>query len=263
MPFDKVRIRFSKVGDFRLISHHDLMRCLERTLRRAALPFRLTEGFHPMPRVVFALSLPLGVEGLNEVVEIEWTEPVEPEEALDRLRTHAPAGLAFLSAARIDLKTTARPRRAIYRFPLPEAVRFEVAARGDAMLRSPEVWVARHRPTPKRLNVRPYINDIRCEAAGLVLDIWLSQEGSARADELLRELELQPLLDEGEFVTRTDLLVLDELSADELALLPVLPNAATRAAFERPLETAGTQPELEPAAAASEWGASPNGPVVE
>src|SRR4051812_11073551 len=90
MPFDKVRIRFRKVSDFRLISHHDLMRCLERALRRASLPFRLTEGFHPMPRIVFALSLPLGMGGLSEVVEIEFTEPVEPEAVLARLRVHAP-----------------------------------------------------------------------------------------------------------------------------------------------------------------------------
>ena len=32
----KVRLRFGKRGDLRLVSHHDLMRCLERMLRRAA-----------------------------------------------------------------------------------------------------------------------------------------------------------------------------------------------------------------------------------
>ena len=31
----KVRLRFAKCGDLRLVSHHDLMRCLERMLRRA------------------------------------------------------------------------------------------------------------------------------------------------------------------------------------------------------------------------------------
>jgi len=54
MDFDKFRIRFRKVGDLRLLSHHDLMRTFERMLRRAGLPFRSTEGFHPKPRMVFA-----------------------------------------------------------------------------------------------------------------------------------------------------------------------------------------------------------------
>jgi len=37
MVLDKVRIRFRKGGTLRLVSHHDLMRCFERMLRRAAL----------------------------------------------------------------------------------------------------------------------------------------------------------------------------------------------------------------------------------
>jgi len=70
MPLDKVRIRFRKSGDLRLVSHLDLMRSLERLLRRAMLPFRRTEGFHPTPRLVLAQSLPLGVVGHNEVLEL-------------------------------------------------------------------------------------------------------------------------------------------------------------------------------------------------
>src|SRR6478752_3633404 len=67
---DKLRFRFRKVGDLRLLSHHDLMRCLERMLRRAAIPFKSTAGFHPGPRLVFALSLPLGVVARDEVLEL-------------------------------------------------------------------------------------------------------------------------------------------------------------------------------------------------
>ena len=51
----KVRIRFRKGGDLRLVSHHDLMRVFERMLRRADLPFHSTSGFNPKPRLVFAL----------------------------------------------------------------------------------------------------------------------------------------------------------------------------------------------------------------
>ena len=49
-------------------------------LRRAALPFRRTEGFHPTPRLVLALSLPLGVLGHNEVLELELTEAIDPDD---------------------------------------------------------------------------------------------------------------------------------------------------------------------------------------
>ncbi len=89
MDFAKFRIRFRKCGDLRFLSHHDLMRAFERMLRRAALPFRSTEGFHPHPRLVFALSLPLGVVGLDEAVELELLQELPPEEVFSRLGADA------------------------------------------------------------------------------------------------------------------------------------------------------------------------------
>src|SRR6184192_1420855 len=89
-PPDKVRIRFRKAGALRLLSHHDLMRTFERMLRRAELPFRSSQGFHPKPRIIFALSLPLGVAGLEEVAELELDELLPAEEIQNRLERQAP-----------------------------------------------------------------------------------------------------------------------------------------------------------------------------
>src|SRR5437867_8333000 len=85
----KFRIRFRKAGDLRLVSHHDLMRCFERMLRRAELPFHSTEGFNPHPRMAFALSLPLGVVGTDEVVELELNEALPPAGVQQRLARQA------------------------------------------------------------------------------------------------------------------------------------------------------------------------------
>src|SRR5438552_15734366 len=101
MVRDKFRIRFRKCRDLRLVSHHDLLRSFERMLRRAALPFHSTSGFNPKPRLVFALSLPLGVVGCEEVVELELDAELLPEELHQRLAQQAPAGLDILSVRRI------------------------------------------------------------------------------------------------------------------------------------------------------------------
>src|SRR5882724_11469743 len=101
MVRDKVRIRFRKGGELRLVSHHDLMRCFERMLRRAALPFHSTQGFNPRPRLVFALSLALGIVGADEVVELELGEELPLDEIRARLTAQAPEGLEFISIARI------------------------------------------------------------------------------------------------------------------------------------------------------------------
>src|SRR5436189_3482163 len=109
MVRDKLRIRFRKGGDLRLVSHHDLMRCFERMLRRAALPFHSTEGFNPKPRMAFALSLALGVEGHEEVLELELDEELPLEEIQARLSNEAPAGLEILTLRRVLPSTRAHP----------------------------------------------------------------------------------------------------------------------------------------------------------
>src|SRR5215468_2804957 len=119
MVRDKVRIRFRKGGDLRLVSHHDLMRCFERMLRRAALPFHSTEGFNPKPRLVFALTLPLGVVGCEEVVELELDAELPLEELHTRLAQQAPAGLEILRVQRIDRKTAGHVQQVTYRVAVP------------------------------------------------------------------------------------------------------------------------------------------------
>ena len=120
MLCDKVRIRFRKAGDLRLVSHHDLMRCWERMLRRAELPFHSTSGFNPKPRLIFAQSLGLGIVGCEEVAELELTAEVPAEEVGDRLRRQAPIGLDILEVRRVPIRANAMVRRATYRIEFPK-----------------------------------------------------------------------------------------------------------------------------------------------
>src|SRR5438034_9699984 len=119
MVRDKVRIRFRKAGDLRLVSHHDLMHCFERMLRRALLPFHSTEGFNPHPRLVFALSLALGVVGCEEVVDLELDAELPPDTIQSRLAQQAPPGLSILSVHRVARKASNQVKRVCYRVAVP------------------------------------------------------------------------------------------------------------------------------------------------
>ena len=152
---DKVRIRFRKGRDLRLLSHHDLMRTFERMLRRAALPFSRSQGFHPHPRLVFALSLPLGVVGCAEVVELVLDEVLSLEEITERLRAQAPPGLDIDTIRRIDLKAGAQVRRLCYRLAVPEERVPGLRKRIDEVLGPSECWVERQRPAVRRVDLRP------------------------------------------------------------------------------------------------------------
>jgi|SRR5947209_8540858 len=253
MPLDKVRIRFRKSGDLRLVSHLDLMRSLERLLRRAMLPFRMTEGFHPSPRLVLAQSLPLGVVGHAEVMELELTEEIEPDEILRRMREKSPPGIEFLSAKRVPLKTTARPRRAVYRIPHEGGTDWQSVLRDRiaAFLAATESWADRERPKPRSVNIRPYVDSLTVEHDALVISCWLTQEGSARADEIAAAVGVinPPLIE------RTELELMDEVPPEEAARTPKIEP------HTRPLVGRIGNPSH--AAPKETWGATANGPIVE
>jgi radical SAM-linked protein len=272
MVGDKFRFRFAKAGDLRLLSHLDLTRCLERMLRRAAVPFRSTAGFHPTPRMIFALSMPLGVEGRNEVLELEVTEPLDAEDVRARLNAQAPRGLTFTAAKVVPMKATAVPRRAVYTLPLPPERVAPARAAADRLMGSDKVWVDRYKPRPRRLNVRPYLRGVTVgESPGTAepevrLDLWVTQTGTARLDELLKRLGLFDLLDAGRVAARSELQVRDETPSGAVggvappAVEPDSPPDGppeTAPLDHAPVETGDDDP------AAPEWGLSPNGPVVE
>jgi radical SAM-linked protein len=216
----KVRIRFRKTGDLRLISHHDLMRCFERILRRAALPFHSTSGFNPKPRLVFALSLPLGVVGCEEVVELELDEPLAPDEVQTRLARHAPPGLEIVRVRGIDPKTTAQVHRVRYAVALPQDRHALVAERIGAVLAATECWVERTRPELRRLDLRPYLEDVRLVVGTVEFDVRVTPHGTARPEELLTLLGLGDLTENGGVLERTRLELEDERSTPEEAAVP-------------------------------------------
>ncbi len=202
MIVEKIRLRFRKDAALRLVSHHDLLRCFERMLRRAALPVHSSQGFHPKASIVFALSLPLGVVGCEEVVDLGFDQAIDPNDLLNRLNDQSPPGLCFGNAIRVLPRGSAQVRRVSYRVTC-DAARAEIAQRQAViMLAAGECWVERTRPQPRRINIRPYLDAIRVSPTSIEFDIIVTSNGTARPDETLRVLAVGELLDEGRIIER-------------------------------------------------------------
>jgi radical SAM-linked protein len=99
----RVRLRFTKLGKVRFVGHRDVARILERSLRRAALPLAMTEGFSPRPKVHFGLALSTGYESLGEYLDIDLV----PERADDVVLGAIPAQLTALLPAGLTVETAA------------------------------------------------------------------------------------------------------------------------------------------------------------
>ncbi len=209
-PRWKFRVRFAKAGDLRLVSHHDLMHVFERMFRRADLTLSTSQGFNPRPKMAFALSLALGVAGVNEVLEIEVALPLSADEVQDRLTRQCPPGLEIHSVRAIDIKTSARVRRAMYALSLPEPIDGLSESCAALMARN-ECWAERKRPQPRRINVRPFVDELHPHRDRLTMALWITPYGAARPEEILAELGLSALLEAGAVIERTDLELCDEL----------------------------------------------------
>jgi len=101
---ETVRVRFTKTGRAKYISHLDLMRTMTRVLRRAGIPLWYTEGFSKHPYITFAAPLSLGYEGLCEYMDFRLEEEMPMEEIVSRLNDNMPEGISVVSAAPARLK---------------------------------------------------------------------------------------------------------------------------------------------------------------
>jgi radical SAM-linked protein len=97
-----VRLRFTKRGRVRWISHRDVARAFERAFRIEALPLAFTQGFSPRPKVSFGLALPTGYESDDEYLDVSFAAPLDPDRVVDGLTVALPEGLDVVGAAALD-----------------------------------------------------------------------------------------------------------------------------------------------------------------
>ncbi|MCC6544861.1 MAG: TIGR03960 family B12-binding radical SAM protein [Nitrospirae bacterium] len=101
----KMRIKYTKSGDLRMLSQLEVMTTFERAFRRASVPILFSEGFHPHPKISFGPALPVGVESICEYMDVELPVPVASYEIKSRSNKHLPDGLKIINVKEIPVNT--------------------------------------------------------------------------------------------------------------------------------------------------------------
>jgi radical SAM-linked protein len=203
-------MRFEKREALRFISHHDLMRVFELALRRSGLPVAHTQGFNPHPKVSFALALPLGVESLDEIVDIDLEGEPEPQSVLQTLADQMPKGLRLVSAQ----IATGRPRvvAAEYECELPfdQADLQQLRGRLEAFFASATHPFSRDRgkgKSPRSFDAREFVQGAQLDGKVLKMRLKVGQEGGMKPSDLLQILQLDPIRN---LVTKTRTILAEE-----------------------------------------------------
>jgi radical SAM-linked protein len=233
MSKTRLRIRFTKAGDLRWISHRDLARVWERLLRRAGLQLAFSEGFHPKPRISFPTALALGIEALDEVVELEIVGEFELAAIEASIRGQLPSGMELLELRPLQAGLgKAQFAAATYRAALPPELVEPTVKAVQELIGRETIEVEREKKSIVCSTRDPNF-EIRVEDSYLVFTLPAIAQGSIRPLELLTCLGLSRLLEDGTLLQRTAVL-LDEPQPHNL------PSGAS----SRPLQTVSeTTPE--------------------
>ena len=199
----RVRLHFEKTGDLRLISHHDLLRTLERLFRRADVSLRMSEGFHPKPRMSFPSALGLGIAGLDEIMEAELAESIPPPQLVSRLNACAPPGLQFCDAELLTAQQkNARAKAASYTVAVSDELRPRVAAGIERLLAAESHLIERPgRVVP--IELRELVQELELNDAGLCMTLRMTGEAGIRPRDVLEAIGFAPNEQEGMLVART------------------------------------------------------------
>lgn len=93
-----VRIKFEKQDYSAYISHLDLMKTLQRSLVRAQLPVKYTEGFNPHIYLSILVPLSTGYQSEYDLCDFGLLCEALPEDLVERLNRSLPQGLRVLEA---------------------------------------------------------------------------------------------------------------------------------------------------------------------
>ncbi|HCA21690.1 MAG TPA: Fe-S oxidoreductase [Lachnospiraceae bacterium] len=85
----KVRIKYSKTGPVKFISHLDVMRYFQKAIRRAELDISYSTGMSPHQIISFAAPMPLMMESVGEYCDAEFERVTSSKEMVEAFNSVA------------------------------------------------------------------------------------------------------------------------------------------------------------------------------
>ena len=188
----KMLVVFEKFPRIRHIGHLDLMRAMQRALRRSSLPVKFSQGFNPRLLLTFAAPLSVGMAGKREIMEVPRAADVAEEDFLKKLNAALPPELPCLSARIVDDKHPAS-MASLY------AAKYEILIdnNGAAICNAIPAFLAQEsimalrktKSGEKMVDIRPMIFDIEAQGDNkLCCTLALSEAATCKPDLLMEAL---------------------------------------------------------------------------
>ncbi len=187
----KMIVVFEKSPRLRHIGHLDLMRAMQRALRRSGLPLCYSQGFNPHILLSFASPLSVGMPGKREIMEVPIQGEMTQEAFLAKLSPALPPDLPCLQARPVDDRHPAPMAllaAAEYEAKLEETSP-ALAQAVDDFLAQKEIPAMRKTKTGvKPCDIRPMIYALSLRDGVLRMTLALCEKATCKPDLLLSSL---------------------------------------------------------------------------
>jgi len=188
----KIRLAYSKGAGVRFTSHLDTVRIFTRALRRANIRVAMSKGYHAHPRIASGPPLPLGYTSVMEFLDIDIEGPV-PRQLERAINDHLPGGMTvgewrLLWAKTPSLSSVITQAEYVVTWPeLPEQSFLKETIPGF-MKKNAFTVIRKRGDAVKKVDIRPYVQQIDLKNGDLTLLLKITQSGSARVEEVVHAL---------------------------------------------------------------------------
>ena len=194
----RITVTFARDEEQRYITHLDLMRAWERTLRRARLPVTRSQGFSPRPRIALAAPLAVGATSECELLDVLLEERCAVEEVAKTIASQIPVGLRLIELEetpleRASLQSLLRAAEYMVEVKEPRPIEGLQSAIVELLARDELLWEHQRGDELRRYDLRALIFDLAATAldpghARIVMRLRADAQGSGRPEQVTAAL---------------------------------------------------------------------------
>lgn len=193
----KYRLKLTKEGDLRYLSHLDWQNTIIKSLYRSGLQLNFSKGFNPTPKISLGIALPIFVESETEFVDIEIFDNKPDEEIQNSLIKALPKQmrlLGFKEIERTEKSTDTITEWAEYEFSPVEKGIYDIKSLlydiNEKFSNDTELVIEKKnkKGITKTINIKPSVKSIEEKSGKIVMILKTGQNTeipSLRADDAI------------------------------------------------------------------------------
>lgn len=172
-------IKFSKEDSIKFVAHLDLMRTIQRMMKRSGLPVQYSKGFNPHINMSLAQPLAVGVYSSGDYLDVAFDEELDESTIVGKLNSSAPMGIKVFEVVKIKEEQNKKVFKSMAAI---DAAKYTIKIKYNSVeflnqdmekLLNTQEWetIKKSKSGESKVNIRSMIKELKYELADNILII--------------------------------------------------------------------------------------------